>query len=192
MRTEILALALVTPEAFGQMLRRLRARYPEARVVALGGRPGQPEGGGSQAADEYLTWHSLGARPLIREVRRRRFDLVVVAHGRDYYASRVYWKAVALALMSGARGKLFCEDGRLGDETAPLARLTTGWAGGEAVARAVLRGLVKAAARGAAEVYVAAMGVLVAAVLIGMAVTDLTEAAVDAFRGTGRRVGQAR
>jgi hypothetical protein len=191
MPPRILVVALVTPRTLSLTLAELRRRYPKATVCVLGGGSRQGREPGQSQADEHLPWQSFTGPALFAEVRRRRFDLAAVAFGRDYYVTRVYWKALALALVCGARGVLFCEDGKLSGREVPLEDLTSLWAKTAALAKAAASGVARAAARAAAEAYVAAMGILLLPVLIGIAATDLTEAPAGASRA-GRRAMQPR
>jgi hypothetical protein len=178
----ILAVALAAPRAFEAMLAELRRRYPGATLVALTGQADRAGRRGDGAADEYLTWRSLGLRELSADLARRRFDLVIVAHGRDYYATRVYWKGLALALLSRAPGKLFCEDATLPATLVPLARLTTPGAGVAALVRAAAVGAAKTAVRAGVEVYVGGAGLLLLPLLAGIALVDGTEALARVLR----------
>lgn len=173
MGPRILVVVLVPPDILKRLLQELRGRYPGARVTALAG-TGEPrrEPDADSGTDDYLHWGSLGARALVSEIRERRYDLLVVAHGRDYYRKLTYWKAVALAVASRARGKLFCEDGKLGSQRVAIDQLATFSAGVGALTGAVFRKWQHAVL---VSSYVAAMGLLLLPVLIGIAVTDLAD-----------------
>ena len=177
MGPRILVVVLVPPDILKRLLQELRGRYPGARVTALAG-TGEPrrEPDADSGTDEYLHWGSLGARALVSEIRERRYDLLVVAHGRDYYRKLTYWKAVALAVASRARGKLFCEDGKLAPgERVAIDQLATFSAGVGALTGAVLREWKHAVLPMLISAYIAAMGLLLLPVLVGIAVTDLTD-----------------
>jgi len=107
MAQRLLALRLMPADEFERLLGALRARYPGAEIVALSGAGEVPE------ADETIDWRARPRADLLADLRRRDFDLAVVAHGRDQYASRAYWKALALASASGAKARLLCQDGDL-------------------------------------------------------------------------------
>lgn len=163
MGSHIIALRLVPPDVFERLLCDLRAQYPQAHITAVAG-------GEESGADEMIDWRSLRGIALVRKLRELRPDLVVVAHGRDHYATRAYWKAALLALASGARARSFCEEGDLRRSHG----LTTG-------AGSALWQLAQ-------EFCVAAIGLLVFIPLLLMAaLTDLTEAlAGRAGRTRGR------
>ncbi len=164
MGSHLLVLRLVPPDVFERLLRDLRARYPQARVTAVAE-------GEAPAADDVIDWRSLRGLGLIRKLRELRPDLVVVAHGRDHYATRAYWKAALLALACGARARSFCEEGDL--------RRSHG----------LLAGAGRALWQLAQEFCVATIGLLVfGPLLLVAALTDLTEAlAGGAGRSRGRK-----
>ena len=152
MGSHLLALRLVPPDVFERLLRDLRGRYPQARVTAVAG-------GEAPGADDVIDWRDIRGLALVRKLRELRPDLVVVAHGRDHYATRAYWKAALLALASGARARAFCEEGDL--------RRSYG----------LLTGAARALWQLAQELCAAAIGLLVFGPLLLMAaLTDLTEA----------------
>jgi len=162
MGPRVLALCLVPPDVFARLIEELRARHPESQIAALVGTTASGGAPSLADVDEVLDWRSLGRRALLAEVRKRRFDLLVVAHGRDQYATCGYWKALGLALVSQARAKVFSEDGRWGERGATSA---------------VIGGVANAALQVIQEICVAGLGLLVLLwVLVGVAVTDLTEA----------------
>jgi len=170
MGERVLVVSLAPREVFARAVGELRRRDPEATVTALLGTAGGEAGHVVVEADEILDWHAATGRRVLAEVRERRFDLMLVIHGRDQYASRAYWKAVGLAMGCRARRKTFWEDGR------PAER---------GVARATLLGALRAGVQVVEEAYVAGMGVVVLApVLIAAAVTDLSEA-LAGKRGAG-------
>lgn len=163
MRPRVLVVSLTPREVIARVVRDLRRRQPDAEVTLLAGAAGHGDGRAA-GADQVLGWHDRSALGLVREVRRRRFDMMVVAHGDDQYASGRYWKAVGLAALSRAREKAFWEDGR--------------WSERGTLAGAAIGG-IRGAFQAAAEAYVAVVGVLIFfALLIGVAVTDLSEAVV--------------
>lgn len=169
MVSRILVISLVPPEVLARMLAELRERHPEAKLTALVGVSWPDSRSAPAAADEVLRWGAGTGRSLLAEVRRRRFDAVVVGHGSDQYATRAYWKATALALASGCRCKRFLEDGAEGER---------GPAG------AILGGAARAAVQLVDEAYAACMGVLLLLpLLIGAAVADFSET----VSGGGRR-----
>jgi len=188
MGLSILAVALVPRALFARMLDDLRARYPGARLTALIGSEELRDDSSGTAPDEYLLWRSFGTRALIGELRRRRPDLLVVAYGRDYYTKATYWKALALALASGARGKLFCPDAELGKQSAPRGNLSALLGSSGAVASAVGRGIAKLLAPPLISLYVGAAGLLLIPVLVAIALADL----VASLAGVGARPGRSR
>jgi hypothetical protein len=165
MAARVLVVQLVPIPVFERLIEELRKRHPGAHVTALAI-------GEVIDADEALDWRKLSRRQASAALRGRQFDLLVVAHGRDHYASRAYWKALALALASGARRKRFCAEGKLP---------------GRGLAAALLVGAVFAGLRAGQEVVAAVTGLLVlSAALVLAAVTDLTEALLPVGRTRGR------
>lgn len=156
MMSRILVISIMAEGALAALLNDLKQRHQEAEITALVGR--NPRRTARRAPAEYLIWGSLGARRLIGELRRRRFDLVVVASGPDQCLSRGYWQALALAALSGSHRTLLCEEGRLVRGWTPLAAL------------------MRSASQLAAECYVAALGLVwLLPMLAAVAVTDLSE-----------------
>jgi len=164
----ILVISTVPEARLAALARELRLRYSGAQITALVGVT--PMTAASREAAECLAWGSYRLRGLIGELRSRRFDLVVVAHGREQYLSRGYWGAAALAAIGvGCSRTRFCEDGRLARSAIPAVAVS------------------RAAAQLAEECYVLAMGVLLfLPVLMGVALSDLSEALVGR-RPAGRR-----
>jgi hypothetical protein len=156
----ILIISTVPEARLAALARELRLRYSGAQITALVGVT--PVTAANRDAAEYLVWGHYRLRALIGELRGRRFDLAVVAHGRDQCLSRRYWGAVAVAVLVGPFGMYsLCEDAQLTRSTVPAGALG------------------RAAAQLAAEGYVALTGLLwLLPVLVGAAVVDLTEATV--------------
>ena len=163
MMSRILVISIMAEGALAALLDDLKQRHQEAEITALvGAAPGRAS---RRAPAEYLVWGSFGRRRLIVELRRRRFDLVVVASGPDQCLSRGYWQALALAVLSGSHRTLLCEEGRLVRGWLPLAAL------------------VRSASQLASECYVAALGLAwLLPLLAAVAVTDLTEPAARRAR----------
>ena len=188
MGPRVLLISLVPPAVLARMLQSLRASLPEGHMTALLGAPDAAPSRASARPDELLDWRRLGGRALVAELRRRHLDLVVVAHGGDHCLTCSYWKALALALCSGARAKLLCEEGRLSSQVTRLAHHPSTWAGLLAPTSLLGRSAAGAALLAAQEAYVAATGLLLLApVLLGIVITDLTEALSG-----GRSAGGAR
>ncbi len=165
MARSVLALRLVPTEVFGRLLAELRQTYPDTRIVAVA------TSEETAGADEVIDWRHARPRSLAAELRRRRFDLAVVAHGRDQYATRAYWKAVLLAAIARARETVLCEDG--------LLRRRHG----------IALGAIRAALQTLQEFYAGATaGVVLLPLILLVAVADLTEAL--AVRAAGPVVGQ--
>jgi hypothetical protein len=142
---------------------------------------------GPGGADEYLLWGSFTGRQLLAEIRRWRLDLFVVVYNKDYCAKLTYWKAVALAILSGAKGKLFCEQGRLPGPSATLDRIARPSAGAAAVVSAIaIRGIPRVIIHLLAEAYVVALGSFLLLVLAGVVAADLGEALARPFGRGGR------
>jgi hypothetical protein len=176
MGLRIVVVALVPPALFHNLVAGLRARYPGTYLIALIGTKELQDHASHARADEYLHWPSLGTRALIAELRRRRADLLVVAHGRGYYSTLTYWKAVSLALLSGARAKAFCPDGELTQRLVPRGNLAALAGSLAAVACATGRGIWRTLARRLTTVYISAAGLLLAPILVGIAISDLAAA----------------
>jgi hypothetical protein len=187
MHPRLLAIALVPPADFLRFLRELRARYGDAEVTALIGSPELGGESGPAAADEYVLWGSLPGRALIADLRRRRFDLLLVAYNRDYCHRVTYWKALAIAIASGARGMLFCEQARLPQRAVLPAVLGRPWPRAAALMSAVFaRGIPRVAAFLLAESLIALLGSLLVVVLAGIAAADAAEAVARGFGRSGR------
>ena len=170
MGERVLVVSLAPREVLARAVGELRRRDPEVKVTALLGTAGGEGGHAGVEVDEILDWHAASGRRVVAEVRERRFDLMLVIHGGDQYASRAYWKAVGLAMGSRARRKAFWEEGRPAERGLPGATLL---------------GVVRAGVQVVEEAYVAGIGVAVLApVLIAVAVTDLSEA-LAGKRGAG-------
>lgn len=171
MVSRILVISVVPEGPLAALVADLKARYPSASITALVG--AEPTGAASRASAEFLLWGSLPARRLIGELRGRRFDRAVVAHGGDQCLSRSYWKAVAVALLCGGRRAVLCEDGKL-TRSAPAAG-----AGG------------RAAVQLAGEAYVACVGLmLLGVVLLGVVLVEVTEGLAGGRRQSGRTAGR--
>ncbi len=161
----VLIVSVVPTETLAKLVRAARERYPGAHLAVLCG--GDEEVG----ADERLSWRALGARRLVSELRRQRFALVLLAHGRDQYLQPAFWKAMAAALLSGAARKMDCPDGEMGSEAGGLRLLAKGKWG--------------AITQIGAEGYVAAVGLALLPILLGIAVTDAVGAAIGGRRASG-------
>lgn len=167
MARRVLALRLVPPEVFARLLVQLRRTHPDTSILAVAA---SDETAG---ADEVIDWRQARPRRLAAELRRRRFDLAVVAHGRDQYATRAYWKAVLLTAIARARETVLCEDGLLAHRHGV----------GLGAARAVLQMLQ--------ELYAGAMALMVLLPLVLLAgAADLTEALAEGAAGAA--VGQTK
>ncbi len=195
MGPRVLMVSLAPRAVLAQTLGSLRAALPKAHIAALVGPPEATPSRALPQPDELLDWRRLGGRALVAELRKRHLDLVLVVHGADHYLTRPYWKAVVLALCSGARAKLLCQEGKLSSQVARLAERTGAWAGLHTSVSLLIQSTARAALLAAQEAYVAAMGLLLLApVLLGIIVTDLTEAlsrgrSAGAERGRGKARG---
>ena len=170
MALRVLVVSLAPREVFARAVGELRRRHPEAEVTALLGTAGGEGGHAGAEVDEAIDWHARSRQSLVAEVRRQGFDLMVVIHGSDQYASRAYWKAVGLAASSRARRKAFWEEGH------PSGRGLPG---------AAVLGALRAGAQVVEEAYAAGVGLVVLLpVVIAAAVTDLSEA-LAGKRGAG-------
>jgi hypothetical protein len=153
---------LVPADAFTGLLQELRRREPDAEITALAASDH------IDGASEVIDWRRTGGRQLATELRRRCFDVVVLAHGQDHYATRAYWRAVLLVSLTGAREVVLCEEGQLGRRHSVFA------GAGRAVLQAVQ------------ETCGAAFALLVLLPVVLMAVvTDLAE-------GTSLAIGRRR
>ncbi len=181
-RPRIGVIGLVPASEFAAFLRGLRARYPEAAVTAVIGSPDLHVDG---AADEYLTWSSFGARALVGEIRRRRFDLLAVPYNREYLYTFTFWKALVLALLSRTRGLLFCEQAQL-PETLSLQALGRPRALAGALLSAAWNMVVQPLIFLAREAAIIAVSSLLVLVLLGIIVVDGWEAVTGAIARRGR------
>lgn len=171
MISRILVISIVPEGPLAALVADLQARYQGASVTALVG--AEPRGAARRGSAEFLLWGSRPARRLIGELRGRRFDRVVVAHGADQCLSGSYWKAVAVGLLCGGSSLVLCADGELTRKT-PAAG---------AVGRAVVQL--------ATEVYVAGLGLLLlGVVLLGVVVVEVTEGLAGGRRQPGRTAGR--
>jgi hypothetical protein len=167
MPQRILAIRLVPPQAFAAVLTELRRRYPGCEITSVAG---SDDGAG---ADDHIDWRRVSGRSLPALLRSRRFDLIIVPHGRDQYGTAPYWKATALAAVSGAGSAAFCEDGR--------------WPGRGLIATA-MAGVLLGMLRLGQEACAAVLSLLILLTVLTMAaVGDLTEA-VGGIGRTGGRV----
>ena len=106
----LLAIRLVPNTVFLRLLRRLRARYPEAEIVAvIASSEGETEL--ARVVDDVICAERCSALGLVRLVRSVRADLALVAGGAAYGFGPTYCKAMALARLSGARRKRHWECG---------------------------------------------------------------------------------
>jgi hypothetical protein len=164
MARRLLVIRLLPAADFDRFLDALRARHADAEIVALSG------AGDSPSADETIDWRAHPRADLLADLRRRGFDLAVVAHGRDHYASRAYWKAFALASASGAKARLLCEDGDLDSCRGPLF------------------GLWRVAVHVIQEICAAALALLVLfPILLLLSLSDLTESLLERLAGPKAR-----
>ncbi len=167
MPQRILVLRLAPPETFAALLGELRRRYPACSITSLAA---SDEVAG---ADDHIDWRGLGGRAVTGRLRRERFDLMVVAHGRDHYGTAAYWRAVGLAVASGARRVAFSEEGR--------------WPG-RGLAGALVAGVAGGILRWAQEAFAAGLSLLLLLLVLGAtAIADSTEAS-----GGGRTGGPSK
>jgi hypothetical protein len=122
----VLVLSLVPSEVLAGLLDKVKAGHPDATITVLTGRSD------GRLGDEIWDWRARTAADLRREVKARRFDAALIAHGRDQYAASAYWKALALAALSGARRKRVCPEGRVPGRKLPTA-VGAGLAGAAAI-----------------------------------------------------------
>jgi len=107
----VLVIRLMPPGVFRGLLARLRKRWPDSRLTAL---IASPEGESEIAETaEMICAPRLSLGELLRQLRARRPDLVILAGGADYGLGPTYWKAVLIALLSRARTRRQWE---VGDE----------------------------------------------------------------------------
>ena len=176
MGASLLVIALVPPETFAPFLEELRQRYPEAGLTALVGTP-ELEVGEGAARPEYLRWGAGGSRALLRELRRRHFDLLVLAYTKDYCHRLTFWKALALVAASGAKGLLFCEEARLPAVAAPVSRLARPLPRAGALLSAVVcRGLWRVLGWLLTELLILVLGAGLLLVLLAITVVDGADA----------------
>ncbi len=103
----VLVINLSPPEILAQVLSKIKTGHPLANITVLTGNRT------NIAADEIMEWRAFSPAALGRNIRSRRFEAVVISHGRDQYLHAGYWKALALAFLSGARRKRVACDGRI-------------------------------------------------------------------------------
>jgi MoaA/NifB/PqqE/SkfB family radical SAM enzyme len=115
----VLVLQLVPTPLLVGLLRRLRKRWPAARLAALTSVP-EAQGQLSAEVDEVMCTAGLGVREALRRVRRFAPEVTVLAGGANYGLRPTYLKAALLARLTGARRRWQWEPA----ETAefPLAR----------------------------------------------------------------------
>jgi hypothetical protein len=159
MARRVLAIQLVPEEEFAELLSELRACDPEAEAVALAAAEEVP------AADGTIDWRQYRRGELMEELRKGRFEKVIVAHGRDHYATRAYWRAILLARAVGAREVVLCEGGAL------AGRHGMGAGGGQAIMH-----LLQECAAGVLGL------VVLVPLILGASVADLLGATVGARR----------
>jgi hypothetical protein len=175
-------IGLVPAQEFATFLRGLRSRYPEAAVTAVIGSPELHRDG---AADEYLMWGSLGARALLGEIRRRRFDLLAVPYNREYLYTFTFWKALLLAVLSRTRALLFCEQAQL-PERLSLQALGRPRALAGALLSAAWNMVAQPLIFLAREAVIIAVSSLLILVVAGIIVVDGWEAVTRAVARRGR------
>jgi len=176
-------IGLVPVREFTRFVGELRSRYPKTAVTAVIGSPELQVDG---AADEYLLWGSLSVQALVREIRQRRFDLLAVPYNREYTHTLTYWKALALALVSGTRGLLFCEQARLPKSADSLPALGRPRALAGAALSAAWRMVVYPVAYLAREAAILALSSPLLLVLLGIVAVDLADWAAGAMAPRGR------
>jgi hypothetical protein len=168
MEARALLISIVPTEALEAAIEALKSRYPGAQVTALVA--SEPP----RNAEEVIAWGGMGARGVVRELRRREFVVAAVVHGGDQYLHRAFWKAALVAAISGARGKALLE-AEAGGEIRPIS-------GSELL----LAGVAGAGARVITEACVALLALPLLLILAGIVVTDLTERLVGRARKTPR------
>ena len=166
MGAQVLLISIVPTEALETAIWALKTRYPGVRVTALVG--AVPP----RNADEVIAWPGLGVRRLRTELRRRQFTVAAVVHGGDQYLRRGFWKAVLVALLSGAQGKALVRP--------PGRRAIRPLSGPELL----LAGAAGVAGRLLAEACVVLLMAPLLLILAGIVATDLSEA----LSGAGRKV----
>jgi len=98
----VLLIRLVPAQTLLGLLRRIRERWPGARVFIIHSAY-EDETAIAAAADRVIRTSGLSPRALVGLTRRLRPDLALLAGGDDYGLGPTYWKAVTLARLSGAR-----------------------------------------------------------------------------------------
>ena len=165
MPQRMLVLRLLPPGVFATLLAEVRRRHPGCTITSLAASDEVAAG------DEHIDWRGVSARALPGLLRRSRFDLMVVAHGRDHCGSGAYWRAVVLAALSGARSIGFSEDGGLPDR---------------GLAGAVAAGLAWGMVRWGQAALASLLSLLILLLVLGAAaVADLTEWMAEGGRTGG-------
>jgi MoaA/NifB/PqqE/SkfB family radical SAM enzyme len=105
----VLVIRLVPTQVLVRLLARLRRRWPHSRLYAL---IASPEGDRDIAeAAEVICSQGLPPAALIRHLRQLRPHMAIIAGGADYVLSPTYWKALLVALLSGAKARRQWEPG---------------------------------------------------------------------------------
>ncbi len=98
----VLLIRLLPADQFLALLRRVRERWPQARVsVMLASAEGEAQV--RAAADEAICTSGMSAWQALRRVRAAAADLVLLAGGAAYAGRPTLWKGLLAARLSGAR-----------------------------------------------------------------------------------------
>ena len=99
----VLVIRLMPAGVFRGLLGRVRKRWPHSQVTALIASP-EGEAEAAEVADVVCA-QGLGLGELLRQVRARRPEVVMLAGGADYGLRPTYWKAVVIALLCRAKAR---------------------------------------------------------------------------------------
>lgn len=171
MAPRIAVIGLTPGPEFARFLRALRERYPEAAVTAVVGTP-ELQAAAESLAEDCLLWSSTSARRLLAELRRGRFALLALPYNREYRYTLAFWKALALTVVSRARGVLLCENARLPEPSVPLDTLARPRARATSLLAAAASILVEPPIYLARETAIAVLSSLLAIVALGIAAVD--------------------
>jgi MoaA/NifB/PqqE/SkfB family radical SAM enzyme len=108
----VLVIRLIPAQTLVGLLRRLRERWPGARLFVIHSSYEQ-ETTIAAGADRVIRTAGLRPRALAERARRLRPEVVILAGGADYGMGPTYWKGVLLARLSGGRQRYQWE---LGDD----------------------------------------------------------------------------
>lgn len=102
----VLIICLSPTAVIAELMSKVKADHPKAGITLLVGHRDNPPSG------EIMDWRAFSAARLLREINAQKYELVIIACGREQYLCARYWKALLLAAFSGARRTRVCLDGK--------------------------------------------------------------------------------